>query len=316
MLAFILITYGIFGKNNSVIKQQESAHVRGVITTLIRSNNQSIFLTINMLHSVLKFHSYNTNHSHSFIIFHDQNFTMSMREQILSCVLKTHKHAQISFALVDFQTLIQPSDKSRLDKTIGYRLMCRFWSYDVFYHPVILQNQYDYLMRMDDDSYFSDQINEDLFVYMYKQKLDYMYRATYQEKTPPMELIEKRYLTQGKIDQRCIYNNFFIIRLKWLYKSKKVQNFLHELIVDNLMLREYIGDGCVHATMLKIDDQVKSTRMTDIPYGHNYHVMPSTRFTWMFRATNSFYKEIQNSCDNLIVLRGAEGALTRINLLK
>jgi hypothetical protein len=241
---------------------------------------------------------------------------MSMREQILSCVLKSHKHANISFALVDFQTSIQPSSTSRLSKSIGYRLMCRFWTYDVFYHPAILQNEYDYLMRMDDDSYFSDQIWEDLFLYMYKQKLDYIYRATYQEKTPAMLPIVQRYLHKKTIDNKCIYNNFFVMRLKWFYESKRVQSFITDLIVDNLILREYIGDGCVHAAMLNIDDQVKSARVTDIPYGHNSHLMAPKRFGWIFSPKNNFHKEMQNSCDYLIVLRNGRDGLTKINLTK
>jgi hypothetical protein len=50
------------------------------------------------------------------------------------------------------QTSIQPSKESPVDKKkIGYRLMYRFWTYDVFYHPAIVQGRYDYLMRMDED---------------------------------------------------------------------------------------------------------------------------------------------------------------------
>ncbi|CAF3948449.1 unnamed protein product, partial [Rotaria sordida] len=47
------------------------------------------------------------------------------------------------FELINFQTSIQPSDKSRLEKPIGYRLMCRFWIYDVFYHPAIHRGNYE-----------------------------------------------------------------------------------------------------------------------------------------------------------------------------
>ena len=90
---------------------------RGVIVTLIRSNNQSIFLTINMIHSVVKFHSTNNSYLYPFLIFHDQNFTSSMRQQILSCVLKSNKQIQISFALVDFQTKVEADKGSRIGKT-------------------------------------------------------------------------------------------------------------------------------------------------------------------------------------------------------
>ncbi|CAF3893555.1 unnamed protein product, partial [Rotaria sordida] len=123
-----------------------------------------------------------------------------MRQQILSCIFQTNKQIKISFSLVDFQTTVKPSNTSRLEKPIGYRLMCRFWIYDVFYHPAVRRG--------------------------------------------------KNILKLG-----CIYNNFFVIRLKWYYESKQVQNFVHELIEDDLILREYIGDGCVHSAMLEIDSQ-------------------------------------------------------------
>jgi hypothetical protein len=289
---------------------------RGVIVTLIRSTNQSILLVINMIHSVNQFYPTSDGYVYPFLIFHDQNFTSSMRQQILSCTLKSNKKIQISFALVDFQTLIQPSKESPVEKKIGYRLMCRFWTYDVFYHPAIVQGRYDYLMRMDDDSYFSSEVKKDLFLYMDSQKLDYIYRSTYWESRAPMEPILKRFLNETTIDNGCIYNNFCMIRLKWFYESKRVQSFVRELIKDNLMLREYIGDGCAHAAMLKVDNQVKVEHMTDIPYGHNYHIMPSGESRYRFQPMDGLYEEINKSCEQLTVLRDRAGILTRINVSK
>ena len=315
ILAFILITYGILGKNLFSTPPKVFGPPRGVITTLVRSNNQSILLTINMIHSVLKFHSINSNRSYPFIIFHDHNFTTSMRQHISSCILNSHKYAQILFALVDFQTSIQPSNTSPREKPIGYRLMCRFWTYDIFHHPAIVQGRYDYVMRMDDDSYFFDEIREDLFAYMQMEELDYVYRATYMESRVPMESILQRYIGDAQHDMRCIYNNFFIIRLKWYYESKRIQSFVGELLKDDLILREYIGDGCIHAAMLEIDSNAKMELMTDLPYGHNFHVMPSYQLNWKFYAKSSFYEQIQNSCDHLIVIRST-GVLRRINLLE
>jgi hypothetical protein len=289
---------------------------RGVVITLIRSTNQSISLTINMIHSVIQFHPTNDSYQYPFLIFHDQNFTSSMRQYILSCILKHNKHIQISFALVDFKTKFEINKGSRLEKPIGYRIMCRFWIYDVFYHPAILHGQYDYLMRMDDDSYFSDDIKKDLFHYMYSQKLDYIYRSIYWEPSTPMDPILNRYLNGTSTTMDCIYNNFFMIRLKWFYESKQVQNFLRELIKDDLMLRQYIGDGCVHAAMLKIDKQVKVEQNNDIPYGHNYHIMPTGLFGWIFHPVQELQEDTHNLCQILTILKGFSGTLTRINMFE
>ena len=310
LIALILITYGILGKRASVPKPIQFTSVRGVIATLIRSDNQSIILAINMIHSVLEFHSSNTNYSYPFIIFHDQNFTPSMREQILSCVLKSHKHAKISFESVDFQTSVQRAPKSRGDKSIGYRIMCRFWTYDIFYHPAIRQNGYEYLMRMDDDSYFYDNV-QDLFLYTQKKELDYIYRSTYTESSTAMDSILGRYITPTRDRMLCIYNNFFVMRLKWFYENKRVQNFVNDLVADNLMLREYIGDGCVHSAMLKIDANVKSERTMTIPYGHNSHLMPANRFGYFFNRKVDFKKELGKSCDYLVVVQGQDSVMRK-----
>jgi hypothetical protein len=123
ILAIILINFGIFGKPRSFILQNEPTRPRAVIVTLIRSTNQSILLVINIIHSVVKFHSINRTYVYPLLIFHDQNFTSSMRQQILSCTIKSNKQIQISCAIVDFQTSIKPSKGSQADKKIGYHLM-------------------------------------------------------------------------------------------------------------------------------------------------------------------------------------------------
>jgi hypothetical protein len=301
--------------DSDFITVSSNSSFRGVITTLIRSNNESVLLVINMIHSVIRFHSTNNNYKYPFIIFHDQNFTLTMRQQILSCVLKNHTQVDISFALVDFQTSVKPAGRSQLNKPIGYRLMCRFWTYDIFYHSAIIQGQYDYLMRMDADSYFSDATKKDLFLYMKRKELDYMYRSKYWEPSTPMDSILELFSIKSRwFRLDCIYNNFFIIRLKWYYENELVQDFVHELIRDDLMLREYIGDGCAHAAMLKIDSRIRVKFMKDFSYGHNFHVMPTRSEGITFIEKSRFLEEIKESCRQLTVLRGTEGILTLINV--
>jgi hypothetical protein len=310
----ILILFGIFVNHSSFKPMNEHLKPRGVIVTLIRSDNRSILLVINMIHSITMFHPVDNTSRYPFLIFHDQNFTSSMQQHILSCVLKSNKQVHISFALADFRTNAQVDIKTRKDKPIGYRLMCRFWSYDVFYHPAIVQGRYDYLMRMDDDSYFSNVIKKDLFVYMNSKNLDYIYRTVYWEDITPMIPILQRFLNKTTIRLGCIYNNFFIIRLKWFYESKRVQKFLEELIRDNLMLREYIGDGCIHGAMLKIDNQVKHEQFDDVPYGHNTHLLPSGEILALYFSVEGFNEELKKACQQLTVIRTDQEELTKINM--
>lgn len=289
-----------------------------VFVTLVRSTNRSIKLTINMIHSLARFHSTNVNNTYPILIFHEHDFTLNMRNYILSCVLTVHKHLhnQISFALIDFNSTIPPNIGSRLEKSVGYRMMCRFWSYDVFFHPAIIQGRYKYLMRLDDDSYFSAPLHLDLFCYMDKEKLDYVYRSTYDESTPAMLPVERLFLkNRNKVRKRCIYNNFFIINLEWFYKSNLIQTFLQALLRDDRMIREYIGDGCVHAAMLEIDRQVKERRIGHIPYGHNNHIMSKRSFVLKSIAIQNFSEELENSCQQLVILNDISRKLVKIKMI-
>lgn len=312
----ILILYNICGEKSTLNLPDDNPHlsIRGVIVTLIRSTNQSVFLTINMIHSIVRFYPSNNSFLYPIIIFHDENFTSTMRQQILSCVLTKNKRLQISFALVNFQTKVTISPKSPATKPIGYRLMCRFWTYDVFYHPAIIEGKYDYLMRMDDDSYFSDTVQRDIFLYMKNQSLDYAYRAVYMEETSSILNTLGDLFPENEFQLSCIYNNFFVLRLKWFYESKSIQKLVNILIKDDAILREYMGDGCVHALMLQLEKQVKVEHLIDFPYGHNFHVMPSHYSQWGFYKVEEFKEEIYKSCHQLTVLRGSQGDLIRLNL--
>ncbi|CAF1164138.1 unnamed protein product [Adineta ricciae] len=313
-ITIVMICVGNFIIDDTFTQENDYVQPRGVIATLIRTDNRSISLTINMIHSVIKFHSTKTNLFYPIIIFHEESLSFHLQQYIISCTIRHNTQINISFARVDFRTLIQPNNGSRLGKSTGYRMMCQFWTYDIFYHPAIIQGQYDYLMRMDADSYFSDRTGKDLFLYVDRQKLDYVYRATYSEPFTPMEPLLQHFLYDVTDVSDCIYNNFFIIRLKWFYESEPIQTFVNELVRDvrdGLMLREYIGDGCAHAAMLKIDRRVRVRRITDIAYGHNYHVMPR-RGKLKFVDVKDFEEELKTSCRCLIVLKGTSGTLTRI----
>jgi hypothetical protein len=289
---------------------------RGVIVSLIRSTNRSVLQAINMIHSIAHFHSIAPNTSYPLLIFHDQNFTATMRQQILNCTAIHHKIINVSFAFINFTTSVQPDPNSRLEKSMSYRLMCRFWTYDVFYHPAVLNGHYDYLMRMDDDSYFSDTTKYDLFVYMKTKRLDYAFRSHYSEPYTPMQYIVGSFFGNVKDVGACIYNNFFIIRLGWYHESERVQSFVWELLRDDLMLRQYVGDGCAHAVMVKLEREAKVKQLTDFSYGHNYHLMLAREKYLRFKAVRSFDSEVEKSCHQLTIIDGTRRQLQVIELLK
>ncbi|UJR18024.1 hypothetical protein I4U23_004925 [Adineta vaga] len=310
----LFLIYSIFSPLKlSQHKSNQHQYPRGVIVTLIRSTNTSIHRVINMIHSVVLFHS--SQNLYPVIIFHDQYFTSSMQQYILSCVSYSNKTLQISFILFHFPSNISLPAKFMKRLNLGYHVMCRFWSYDVFYHPAIKGNHYEYLMRMDDDSYFIDHTKDDLFEYTKKNNLDYVYRSRYKDDCPGLSTIEARFFKRRRKFPRrnCIYNNFFLIRLQWFYQSARVQSFSHQLIENDFMLKEYIGDGCVHAVWFDLDRNMKTKEIKTISYGHNSHIMLANDDNFL-SSVRAFSQQMENSCHQLILIENRKKQLKLIEI--
>ncbi|CAF0945785.1 unnamed protein product [Adineta ricciae] len=86
-------------------------HPRSVIVTLIRSNDKSVDLAINMIHSVMILHSTKDQFQYPFLIFHDQFFTSTMRQRIVTCIQNNKRTFYVSFIRIDFLTNAQLPDK-------------------------------------------------------------------------------------------------------------------------------------------------------------------------------------------------------------
>jgi hypothetical protein len=81
------------------------------------------------------------------------------------------------------------------------------------------------------------------------------------------------------------------------------------------MIREYIGDGCVHAAMLEIDRQAKVRRIGHIPYGHNCLIMPKRSSTMPCIVIQNFSEEFQNSCQELTVVNDFSRKIMKIKMI-
>lgn len=62
---------------------------------------------------------------------------------------------------------------------LGYRHMCRFWSGAFFSHPVV--QEYDYILRLDSDSYILDKPKEDPIEYCANNRIYYGYLTTMED---------------------------------------------------------------------------------------------------------------------------------------
>ena len=136
-------------------------------------------------------------------------------------------------------------------RNLGYRHMCKFFALDIFKHPII--SQYKYYMRIDDDSIIYSDIKCNLFDYMEKHSIDYLYRLS--QKTDCNICNEG--MKQFFISMGCVYcfnrhmnpfNNFHIIRLDSM-KNRKVLN--KNEIVENIYYKRW-GDAPLHGGYIKL----------------------------------------------------------------
>ncbi|CAF1633683.1 unnamed protein product, partial [Didymodactylos carnosus] len=184
-------------------------------------------------------------------------------------------------------------------------------SYDIFHHESI-KNKYDYLMRLDSDSYFNDYLSDDLFKIIYNQDLHYVYRSLYTDhgSSKQLNIIEQDFFyhndEQKQVNisyDKCIYNNFFIISLKFWHNDIIIQTLLKQLIPTNLMIESYIGDGCVHASMIRLGSNKEKTKQLLFPYGHNMHFHEKNVENYTFIENINYFDAISdNVCQKFVFI--------------
>jgi hypothetical protein len=334
--------YFIFGcliwfcyHNLSQIQPKKSSNdlpFRAAIVTLTRGDLPRLF---NMLHSIEYFFPQSIN-KYPVIIFYDPHDTPMQKstiDYIKSCVKLT-----LIFETIVLSTLMKnPSTTIKIinnevptihQRTIGYRLMCLFWSHTVFYHPLI-KNNYDYIMRLDDDSYFSESFYYDLFQFVHENNLDYIYRSLAWDipMSGPDYLLPKilrTYHNNCKSDcfpfqlYDAIYNNFFLTRLQFWHQPK-IEQFLNNLLQNDSILIYSLGDGNIHAVILALASDTIRTRIVQFAYAHNVHIYGkrNKNFDVQHKYNNWFEILSNNSdhaCRQLIIIEPQTKQLKFIHL--
>lgn len=110
------------------------------------------------------------NHKYPVVIFHEGDYDVRSQEEIFKSV-RVSCRSLITFRKLDKDDFAVPDfiDKKKLQasvdlkctpywRSIGYRNMCRWW----IVHMPRYAKSYDYVMRIDDDLYIEDPINEDI----------------------------------------------------------------------------------------------------------------------------------------------------------
>jgi alpha 1,2-mannosyltransferase len=163
---------------------------------------------------------------------------------------------------------------------MGYKHMCRFNALQIW----SFVSKYDYVMRLDDDSFIESDINYDIFEFMRDRNLDYGYIHTehdYHEQTiATLPQFTRSYIQTYNVDVNCsleeidalyFYTNFFITRVSFWHQLE-VKNFLR-FIDESLGIYQYRwGDHVIQAHALKMfSTPQKLYQFQDFRYSHASH---------------------------------------------
>lgn len=123
------------------------------------------------------FRNFNASFKYPVIIFHEGDYDIGSQEDVLMSIRESCR-SLVSFQTLDINDFKIPShiDADRVRKIVAlrpvpywrnekYRMMCRWWT--VLFHKY--GTSYDYIMRLDDDSFIEEPIEIDMFEQM-KQK--------------------------------------------------------------------------------------------------------------------------------------------------
>lgn len=128
------------------------------------------------------FRNFNKKHNYPIIILHEGDYNENSQKEIIQSVREDHRHL-IKFRELDKEDFKVPKhlDQAKIKSLIAlqpvpywrnlkYRLMCYFWVKHFFKYA----EDYDYVMRLDDDSIIEEPIKDDLFQLAISRDLVYL----------------------------------------------------------------------------------------------------------------------------------------------
>jgi alpha 1,2-mannosyltransferase len=128
------------------------------------------------------FRNFNKVYNYPIVILHEGDYDQESQKEIITSIRSNHRHL-ITFKEIDKQDFSIPShiDQEVVNKIIAikpvpywrnvkYRMMCNFW----LQHFQKYTKEYDYVMRLDDDSIIEEPIEKDLFHIMKEKDMVYM----------------------------------------------------------------------------------------------------------------------------------------------
>jgi hypothetical protein len=277
---------------------EKSSQIKAAIIYLARSRKKDIAdLARSLSHLDTNF---NDRFKYPVIIFHE-DFSQSLMES-----LRKNTHSNLQFEEIRFQIpgFLNKEDIPEFiyvdgfEFSIGYRHMCHFFSGVVYGHPSL--GNYDYLWRLDTDSFIMDRIDYDIFQFMEDKKYIYGYIHIMKDEPDAVKglwettkkyikdnNIEpsflKKFQQNGEWDRSYFYTNFEISK-KHFWLSNEFMNYFNYLDKSGGIYKYRWGDAVIHLLAISMflqENQIH--KFSDIAYQHqgfiNNYSLEKDRFT-------------------------------------
>lgn len=238
--------------------------------------------------------NFNARYGYPVILFHEGNIAGEHRDHIAAL---TPNVEFVDVGASDFSS--RPETDALSSKDLGYRNMCRFYSLGIYDHLT----DFDYVMRLDDDSYLESKIGYDIFEYMLSNNFDYGY--IHSEFDSHVETIETlpnfvlKYIEKNQIKINCdlldidclhYYSNFHITRIGFWLRSD-VRDFLKAIDEDGGIYRHRWGDHVIQTLALKMfSDPTQLHCFTDFRYTHYSHRWSNYEWGWKQIIDDRYHK--------------------------
>jgi hypothetical protein len=195
----------------------------------------------------------------------------------------------ISFSLPHSLSLDSSLYHPPLDEfKMGYRSMCHFFAGEIFNHKLL--QKYDWIWRLDSDSYILNPIDYDPFEYMKQNNKVYGYISEYMQDQPYVveglfettkQFVEQNNIKPNSILQQSLtngwnsemfYTNFEIINTKFIKKAGYMKYYEFLNLTNNIFYKRW-GDAPIRwlgINMVAQENEIYCIK--DISYQHQHWI--------------------------------------------
>lgn len=243
---------------------------KGAIVYLLKNSSKdvnNIKQSLNLLDI-----NFNDIYKYPVVIFHEDLTEKRMQE------IRKSSNSKIIFEQVHFEIPSYVDKKSVPEYLyadgyrfgIGCRHLGRFFSYDAYNHPVF--KDYNYVWRLDADSFMMGKINYDVFQYMEDNKIIFGYMVVLIEheefRKNFAETVSAYFKKDIKWNGEYYYGNFSISNLDF-WRSKEYTDYYNYIDRMGGIYKYRWGEQMLHYIAVQMflkENQIH--RFDDIPYRH------------------------------------------------